>query len=537
MSLFSVIDFEFWLTNGGDPDYATPRGETGLLIASRECKPELVKILLSYGAEVNLASSNGTTPLLMASMYCLEIARILLKGRASVNVTTDEGVTPLMATAQEGNVEIMTELLAAGANVNQDTMSCTTPLSIASTYGRSRIVETLLTAGAAVNHVTYECCPSRLVLRESCCIELVPSDPVVFGGQLTNASTPLLAASQNGHTETALLLVDAGAEVNKFACEIGITPLMFATLRGHNDTALALVTKGAAVNQNTNDGMTPLSIACIIGDIDLASILITAGAAVNQPSHDGKTPLHRASTTNNSKLASVLLTAKAAVNQCTFTSGDTPLIMACMGGHTKTVSILLAAGADVNQLTTDDRIGVDASVVACQMGFLDIVKLLSSYSPKRSSTTLLRLAEDAGHSALAAWLVLSQQWNTPLHHLVTLTDDNALARTLDLLRNGADILAASTPNGPTPLSLAKDAADEGSAAWLVLRAAAPWNPKIHNLFPEAARERAVQMLLLGHLLSQQKRFSGQEVAIFDIWMQNIVPQLVRRTQDQACVSL
>ena len=80
------------------------------------------------------------------------------------------------------------------------------------------------------------------------------------------------------------------------------------------------------------------------------------------------------------------------------------------------------------------------------------------------------------HTALAAWLVSSRKWTTPLHHLTIIPATRAHA----LLRNGASILAAAAPGDPTPLSLARELhakgeAAEGSAAALVL---SWWRPRL-----------------------------------------------------------
>ena len=63
---------------------------------------------------------------------------------------------------------------------------------------------------------------------------------------------------------------------------------------------------------------------------------------------------------------------------------------------------------------------------------------------------------------------------------------------------------------------------------LVLRAARPWSRESHELYPDAARERAVELLRLGQQLSLQPRFTGQEQAVVDVWITHVMPQVVRR---------
>ena len=94
------------------------------------------------------------------------------------------------------------------------------------------------------------------------------------------------------------------------------------------------------------------------------------------------------------------------------------------------------------------------------------------------------LANSRGHADLAAWLVASRGW-TPLAHLETLT----AARATSLLRSGASLHEGE----PTPLRRA--AGGEGEAAALIRRAAAPWSPASHSLFPAAARARAALLVL------------------------------------------
>ena len=59
-------------------------------------------------------------------------------------------------------------------------------------------------------------------------------------------------------------------------------------------------------------------------------------------------------------------------------------------------------------------------------------------------------------------------------------------------------------------------------------AAEPWCPRTHALFPAGARAFAVELLLLGHRLSRQPRFEGEEVSLSDIWMDVVMPFAVVR---------
>ena len=129
---------------------------------------------------------------------------------------------------------------------------------------------------------------------------------------------------------------------------------------------------------------------------------------------------------------------------------------------------------------------------------------------------------------LLAWLQLSRSWSTPLHHLATI----GAARATQLLRDGAN-LHASTDDGASPLALALDSARVGSApsesaAGLVLLAAEPWSPENHALFGAPARERACDLLWLGHGLSKHPLFVACGQALVDIWKLVVMPHAVNR---------
>jgi len=207
------------------------------------------------------------------------------------------------------------------------------------------------------------------------------------------------------------------------------------------------------------------------------------------------------------------------------------------------VTLLLEHGASAN---TPDHHGYTPMAYACLINNLDTVQLLSSYGARRSFPPYIfrpgelvpafhhllfpRAAEEIAGRAIKAWLVKTQAWKTPLHHVALITGPRALA----LLRNGATIDQADVLGEPTPLSLAMEleaegAAPEGSAPALVLLAAAPWRRATHRLFPTEARSYAVQLLLLGHNLSRQLELAAAaQQGMLDPWVDNIMPRLVVR---------
>jgi len=79
--------------------------------------------------------------------------------------------------------------------------------------------------------------------------------------------------------ETALLLVEHGADVNAFADnELGVHPLNSAAAAGRLEVAAILLKHGADPNATTRGGFTPLDAARENGDEKLAELLRSHGA-------------------------------------------------------------------------------------------------------------------------------------------------------------------------------------------------------------------------------------------------------------------
>ncbi|KAH8800873.1 ankyrin repeat-containing domain protein [Xylogone sp. PMI_703] len=70
-------------------------------------------------------------------------------------------------------------------------------------------------------------------------------------------STPVNAASSNGHVEVVKLLLEKGADITVVS-KYGWTPVYAASLKGHIKVIKLLLEKGADITTANNDGWTPL---------------------------------------------------------------------------------------------------------------------------------------------------------------------------------------------------------------------------------------------------------------------------------------
>ncbi len=228
---------------------------------SRAGTPEMVKVLITHGADLNSLDDLGRTPLHVAVAYhSTEIVKLLIDAGADINRREEfqGGRTSLYYAIDRENLENVKLLIAAGADVNQYVnTSCyaETPLCMAIKRNCPEIVTVLIAAGADVNQYVNTSC---------------------------YAETPLYMASRNNLTEIVTVLIAAGAQVNNGGT-CGYTPLYIASSIGYVATIEALIKGGADINKGGAPlvGLSPLGIAQAKNQYEVVRILKAAGAKEN----------------------------------------------------------------------------------------------------------------------------------------------------------------------------------------------------------------------------------------------------------------
>jgi len=129
-----------------------------------------------------------------------------------------QGLTALHISARQGHIGAVRLIIDAGVDVNLEPNETEATLASAAGHGNPRMVE--LIAGGKL-------------------------DPAAIAA-VTNLRSPLNLAVENGHAETARLLIAAGADVN--AHGEWYSPLHSAILYGDAATADLLLENGASVN-------------------------------------------------------------------------------------------------------------------------------------------------------------------------------------------------------------------------------------------------------------------------------------------------
>lgn len=158
-----------WLQNGGNvnardqlivEEGSSAIGNTTLMYAAgNNYNPEVIKLLLDAGANINDRSSIGWTALYYAGLanVNVEIIQLLVAQGADVNVKSTNGSTALHVSSWENSNPLITQaLIMAGANVNAADNFGNTPLITAAMRNSPEIILLLLESGADATISDYK---------------------------------------------------------------------------------------------------------------------------------------------------------------------------------------------------------------------------------------------------------------------------------------------------------------------------------------------------------------------------------------------
>jgi ankyrin repeat protein len=120
------------LKKGADVNVRTEGGSTPLMIASRDIRLDVVKLLLDNYADVNATDKEGETALMEVCNFDgtvgargdrttqqIAIAKLLLAKGAKIDAKDKKGRTALMrAAGQQGSINITKVLIEGGADIN-----------------------------------------------------------------------------------------------------------------------------------------------------------------------------------------------------------------------------------------------------------------------------------------------------------------------------------------------------------------------------------------------------------------------------------
>ncbi|MEE8154257.1 MAG: ankyrin repeat domain-containing protein [Phycisphaerales bacterium] len=121
-------------------------GTTPLMLACGEGQVEAVELLIERGADVLARNSGGATALHFSIYSDSDSTLVLLKGGADVDIQSVNGLTPLMQAAAYGRLSQVEVLLGAGADLLLTDDQGQSALDWARQMRRHRAVELLESA-------------------------------------------------------------------------------------------------------------------------------------------------------------------------------------------------------------------------------------------------------------------------------------------------------------------------------------------------------------------------------------------------------
>lgn len=464
------------IEKGSDINATVAKGFTGLHWAARAGRPAIVQLILELGANVNALNDDGNSALKLAMTqqnwtYQREkIVLLLLNNGASICASDGSGTLALVEAAISHSHKVVFWLLQH----HVDPFFLCGPSCL--NYPRADALREALTAWRTSRPATQETSSddgevtpqeheilnllSEMIVYSEASqgpslrtwmaastrgytvvipllVQSLTSDPAAVG----HMAEALFGACREGHEEVALMLLEAGADVEAVDSE-GSTPLVEAISGERPGVVKLLLDRGAHVNRPDCHELTPLMHAVRMSDHKIVEMLLFYGADVNAYDLRGRTPLMHvararcvskkptpspypqlalpdpqashhnwnmnAESSSSSldvnlqalKLAKILISHGANVNAVRRDWTSSPLLhYAILRGNRELVELLLSNGADVN---AKNNYGNTPLCIAFDLKNLSlglIVELLKwGADPKTTSTmgtTLLSLLVDS----------------------------------------------------------------------------------------------------------------------------------------------
>jgi len=245
-----------------------------LFYSAKHGHEDVMRVLLKYGAEIEVGGGNGITPLTVAAWNGKDrVMRLLINAGAALNVTyktmkyyariTAEVFTPICFAAIEGHDKVVEILLNAGASLAAPNQG-KSPQYIANYYriycnGQKDIVKLLKNARKNIKPIDTE----LLKATEKNNIEEI-GRALSEGANVNSLNTKrygaLHIAAKLGDVELLSYLIEAGVNLN-LKGPLSKTALFIASEEGHHNVVKELMQSGADTSIRNNLGITPIAIA------------------------------------------------------------------------------------------------------------------------------------------------------------------------------------------------------------------------------------------------------------------------------------
>jgi ankyrin repeat protein len=284
------------LQKGGNPNLTDDCGIPIIDYAADMIRPDLIKILIKSGANVNAIDDHphNKPPLLwLIDNFSIQLllsegaadkfydsVKLLIENGANVNLRGKASNSALISAVGIQQPRLVELLIAAGADINFQNEADRTAYSYAAQIGEKDIKRILALAGADTSIGVEEY-------------------------QKEYGENAFFQAAADGRTDVVEAMITLGTDVN-LANEAGkMTALMRAT---EESTVDSLIAAGADINLKDKTGHTALIWAVLFRRSGIVEKLIAAGADVNLRNNDGKSALDLVF---DPKIKAILIKARA----------------------------------------------------------------------------------------------------------------------------------------------------------------------------------------------------------------------------------
>lgn len=351
---------KFFIENNANVEIATFDGTTPLVLAIEENKPKIVELLIKEG-KANVYGYYFGEDFEKYPIYCavknknLNMIKILLDNNFDL-----KRESYILSYAMENSDEnIVKYLVENGADMYSYEI---TALYQAVLNLNPKLVEYFLDKGASIENAGKSDIYGNILMAAS-------GSKFNNNKNISAVDLKLLESLSQNSAKIMQMIID---KVNKKLINDSLdrkTPLIIAVGNSYIDTAKILIENGANINAVDIEGWSALSYAVNNGDIEIAKLLLTNKAKIKGELLLAiKSPIVESSI----NIMKLLIDNKANINY-TDENGFNPLNIAIESGDMELTKFLITNGANVNSLMQD---GVSLIGYAIAQNNMDLLQIL-----------------------------------------------------------------------------------------------------------------------------------------------------------------